>query len=171
MNPHTICLLFLALISTVGASAQIHPTEGIQKALAALWSENLYVRSLSACVEAKDSGGLSSNVIVLQNDVLGRLEPVVALPPSIGSATIEYLTSKAVMERYKRLRQKLGVLEIQPLNNSRDELVVNCSVYSVGMRRRKLVLGVSGGYMVHWRYDCQSKEFVRARVEPWYPRI
>ena len=162
--------VLLLLSSVACASGQVSPQEKLAESLRPFWSTDLYVRSLSACVEAKASEGLSSNVIVLQNDVLGRLEPVVALPPSIGSVTIAYLTDKAVRERYRRLHQKFAVLEIKPMNNSRDELVVNCSVYSVGIRRRKLVLGVYGGYMVHWRYIA-SQRFVRAQVERWYPRI
>jgi len=169
MNPRTSCLLLLSLSPAISTSGQIDPQTASKNVLA-VWSENLYVRSLSEFVEARDSKGATpDSITVLQNDVLRDWFPV--FPSRIGSVTIEYLTDKAVRERYRRLHQKFAILEIKPMNNSRNELVVNCSVYSVGMRRRKLVLGVSGGYMVHWRYDCQSKEFVRAKVEPWYPRI
>lgn len=169
MNPRTGCLLLLSLSSVISSSGQIDPQKASKDVLA-LWSENLYVRSLSEYVEARASkSATNDSIVVLQKDVPGDWLPV--FPSRIGSVTIEYLTSKAVMERYRRLHQKFAVLEIKPMNNSREELVVNCAVWSVGVRRRKLVLGVSGGYWVHWRYDCSSREFVRVRVEPWYPRI
>jgi len=96
--------------------------------------------------------------------------PVRALPSRIGSVAIEYLTFKAVMNRYRRVRHRFDVLEIKPISASisAGDLMVDCSVYSVSDTR---ALGVSGGYWIHWRYDCSVKEFVKAQVEPWRPRV
>jgi len=163
-----ISLLSLALISTISTSAQIDPQKA-SKGVLAVWSENLYVRSLSECVEASASKTPTSNsFIVLQNSVLGDSLPVRVLPSRIGSVGIEYMTGKAVTERYRRLRQKLVAWEIKPMDASRDGLVVNCSVYSVSNTK---AFGVFGGYMIHWRYDCSSKEFVKGQTEPWSPRF
>ncbi|HET9318697.1 MAG TPA: hypothetical protein VFO27_02940, partial [Bryobacteraceae bacterium] len=102
---------------------------------------------------------------------LSDVDSVKILPTNIGPTTIEYLDAKAVIERYRRLGRKFDVLEILPIRNVREVLIVNCAEYRVSMRRRKLVLGVAGGYMVHWRYDCAAAEFVNVKVEHWVPRV
>ncbi len=172
MRPHASFLLLITLSSVIPASGQNELSESTRKALLAHWSESLYARSLSACIEAKALADSSSdNVVVLQNSVFGGLEPVAAMPSKIGSANIEYLTDKAVKERYKRLRKKFVVLGIAPIQNSGDVLTVDCAVYRVGLHKRKLMLGVSGGYMVHWRFDCSTGEYTKVKVEHWRPRI
>jgi hypothetical protein len=167
MNTQTRCLL-LTLLSTVSTSAQIDP-QTASKGVIEVWSENLYVRSLSECVETQASKNPpSSSVIVLQSGVLGDSLPVRTLPSSIGRVTVEYLTGKAVMSRYRRVRQRFAILEIKPISLSHGDLVVNCWVYSVSNTK---AFGVSGGYMIHWHYDCAVKEFVKAQVEPWFWRV
>ena len=164
--------VLLLLSSVACASGQVSPQEKLAESLRPFWSTDLYVRSLSACVEASVAEHPGRNtVIVLQNGVLGDLEPVRALPSKIGATNIEYLTASDTKKRYKRLRKPFHVMAIQPAQNLRDTLIVDCALFRVGIRRWKLLLGVSGGYMGHWRYDCQSKQFVKFQVEPWYPRI
>jgi hypothetical protein len=115
MHPQTSCLMLLALISTVSVSGQVDP-HTTSKGVREVWSENLYVRSLSKCAEAQASETPTSNsVIVLKSGVLGDLFPVQMLPSRIGSFTIEYLTGEAVMKRYRRVRQRFPILEIKPL--------------------------------------------------------
>ena len=164
------CLLLL--LSSVACAWQVDPQENLAKSLCPLWSENLYVRSLSACLDASAATRRSgTNLIVLQNSVLGDLEPVQILPSKIGAVNIEYLSTPAIKKRYETLGKPLHVMEIKPLTNSKDELIVDCTVYSVGLRRWKLLLGVSGGYLVHWHFDCAAREFVQGKVEDWKFRV
>jgi hypothetical protein len=168
MSARPICLVSLALVLTVSASGQVDP-QTASKGVLEVWSENLYVRSLSECVVARASKGLiQDSAIVLQNGVLGDSLPVRVLPSRIGSVTIEYLTGKAVMSRYRRVRQRFDVLEIRPISISRGDLLVDCSVYSVTNTK---AFTVAGGYLIHWQYDCSTKEFVKAQVEPRFWRI
>jgi hypothetical protein len=154
------------------ASGQIQAQESARKVPAGLRSESLYLRSLSASVEAKGlQGPNNNNFVVLENDVLQGMDSAKIFPTKIGSATIEYLDTKAIMDRFRRIGRKFAVLEVEPLRNVREVLIVNCAEYSVNIRRGKLVLGVAGGYMVHWRFDCSTREYVRVRVERWVQRI
>jgi hypothetical protein len=172
MNPRMGCLLLFSLSSILLTAGQSETQESTRKALLALRSESLYLRSLSACIEARALMSFAGdNTVVLQNSVLGDLEPVQLLPSKIGSANIEYLTAKAVAERYRRLGRGFAALEIKPIVNSRDALIVNCAEYAVGIRRRKIVLGVAGGYMVNWHFDCSTGEYAKVKVERWDLRI
>jgi hypothetical protein len=123
-------------------------------------------------VESKTlKGPTNDNVIVLENAVLSEMDSFEIFPRKIGSATIEYLDTKAIAERYKRIGSEFAVLEIGPLRNTSEVLMVNCAEYRVSIRKRRLVLGVAGGYMVHWRFDCSTGEYVKVKVERWFPRI
>ena len=161
-------LIFLAVISGVRGFAQIDARVSAKGALAAMWAENLYVRSLSACVEASTAENPGrTEFVVVQNSVFGDLDPVQVLPTMLASTAIQYLDNNALIKRYQRLRHQFAVWAIKPVNNDREESIVNCAQYSASVHKRKLVLGVYGGYLVRWHYDTASKEFVRVGVERW----
>ena len=141
MHPRTGCLLLFSLSSILLASGQIEAQESAGKVPAGLRSESLYLRSLSACVESKAEGPTNDNVIVLENTVLTDMDSFEIFPTKIGSATIEYLDTKTIMERYKRIGRKFAVLEIGPLRNAHEVLMVSCAEYRVSIRKRRLVLG------------------------------
>jgi hypothetical protein len=172
MNPCTSCGFLFSLISILIASGQIRAQESAKNVSTGLSSESLYQRSLSACVESKGlESPANNNLVVLENDVLRGMDSAKIFPTKIGSTTIEYLDTKAIMERYRRVGRKFAVLEVEPLRNVREVLIVNCAEYSVNIRRGKLVLGVGGGYMVHWRFDCSTGEYAKVKVERWTWRV
>lgn len=171
MNPSPGCKVLFSLCLILMASRQIKAQESAKDVPAGLRSESLYLRSLSACVEAKGLQGPTNNVIVLENDVLRDMDSAKIFPTKIGSAVIEYLDTKAIINRFRRIGRRFGVLEVKPIRNVREVLIVNCAEYSVNIRRGKLVLGVAGGSMVHWRFDCSTGEYARGKVERWTWRV
>ena len=129
---------------------------------------SLYQLSLRAYVEAKaEQGGTADSIVVWDTDVLHDKYAVETFPQKIGSITIEYLTTKSIMERYKRLGKAFSIVEILPMRNYHDLLVVRCAEYSAGVRHGRLDLGVFGGYKVTWRFDSSKDEYVKINVERW----
>ena len=163
MTPCASCLLLVGL-SAVALSGQIERRGSAGK--------SLYQLSLSACIQAKaEKGDSTNNVIVLENNVLRDSDSVAILPAKMGSANIEYLDPKAIAVRYRRLAKELAILEILPIRNAGDMLIVNCAEYKAAIRKRRLVLSVTGGYIVHWRLDCSTGEYATVNVERWFPRL
>jgi hypothetical protein len=103
--------------------------------------------------------------------VLRDSDSVAILPAKMGSANIEYLDPKAIAVRYRRLAKELAILELLPIRNASDMLIVNCAEYKAAIRKRRLVLSVTGGYIVHWRLDCSTGEYATVNVERWFPRL
>lgn len=134
---------------------------------------SLYQLSLMAYVEAKAEQGSTGNniVVVVVNSVLHDSHVVEIFPPKIGSATVEYLTPESITERHRRIGKDFPMVEILPMRNSHDLLVVGCAEYRASVRHGKLVLGVFGGYEVSWRFDCSKDEYVKVKVERWSPRV
>ena len=129
---------------------------------------SLYQLSLMAYVEAKgEQGGTGNSIVVLDNSVLHDSHVVETFPPEIGSSSIEYLTTKSIVERYRRIGKAFPLVEILPMRNSHGLLIVGCAEYRVNVRHGKLVLGVFGGYEVSWRFDCSKDEYVKVKVERW----
>ena len=132
---------------------------------------SLYQLSLMAYVEAKAEQGSTDNIVVMVNSVLKDSHVVEIFPLKIGSATVEHLTAKSMTERHRKIGRDFPTIEILPIRNSHDLLVVGCAEYRVTVRHGKLVLGVFGGYEVSWRFDCSKNDYVKVKVERWTPRV
>jgi len=129
---------------------------------------SLYQLSLAAYVEAKtDHSSATNNIVVLDNIVLGDSHVAEIFPPKIGSSTIEYLNTKAIVERHKKLGKGFPIVELLPMRNSHGFLIVGCAEYHADLRHGKLVLGVFGGYEVYWRFDCSKDQYVKVKIERW----
>jgi hypothetical protein len=129
---------------------------------------SLYQLSLSAYVEAKAEQGATRNgIVVIDNEVLHDLHVAESFPPKIGLSTIEYLTTESITKRYKKVGKGFPIVEILPMRDLHGFLIVGCAEYRVDVRHGKLVLGVFGGYEVHWRFDCSKNEFVKVKIEHW----
>jgi hypothetical protein len=162
MNRQTSSLLVLSFLPFFSTFGQVN----------ALKKDNLslYQLSLMAYVEAKaEQGSTGNSIVVMVNSVLHDSHVVEIFPPKIGSATVEYLTAESMTERHRRIGKDFPMVEILPMRNSHDLLVVGCAEYRVTVRRGKLVLGVFGGYEVSWRFDCSKDEYVKVKVERWSP--
>jgi len=152
-------LSFLPFFSTLGQINALKKDNG-----------SLYQLSLVAYAEAKaEQGGSGNNIVVMVNSVLRDSHAVEIFPPRIGSAAVEYLTAESMRERHKRIGKDFPMVEILPMRNSHDLLVVGCAEYRVTVRHGKLVFGVFGGYEVSWRFDRSRDEYVKVKVERWSP--
>src|SRR5258708_35242820 len=134
MNRQTSSLLVLSFLPFFSMFGQVN----------ALKKDNLslYQLSLMAYVEAKAEQGSTGSIVVMVNSVLHDSHVVEIFPPKIGSATVEYLTAEPMTERHRRIGKDFPMVEILPMRNSHDLLVVGCAEYRVTVRRGKLVLGV-----------------------------
>lgn len=133
---------------------------------------SLYQLSLMAYVEAKaNQGSTDNNIVVMDSSVVHDSHAVEIFPSKIGSATVEYLTSESIKKRHRRIGKDFPVVEILPMRNSHDLLVVGCAEHRVSVRHGKLVLGIFGGYEVSWRFDCSKNEYVKVKVERWSLRV
>jgi hypothetical protein len=108
-----------------------------------------------------EKGGTADSMVVWDTDVIHDRYAVETFPQKIGSFTIEYLTYEAIVERYKSTRKAFPIVEILPMRNYDDLLVVRWAEYSAGVRHGRLQLGVSGGYKVAWRFDSSKDEYVK----------
>jgi hypothetical protein len=132
---------------------------------------SLYQRSLQAYLEAKaEKGSANEHVIVLDNSVWHNTIDTDAFPARISSYTIECLGSKSIRDRYRKVGE-FGIVEVLPVTNRDDLLIVTCAEYRVSVRHGKLILGVYGGYRVEYRFDCSKGQYVKAGVEPYLPRM
>ena len=139
------------------ASSAFEPQYSVSDSLAKVRAGSLYQRSLIAYVETKAcKAAVNESLIVLRDFVLEEEDTAQLYPTKIGQVAIEYLDTKAVLDRYQKLGRAFLVLKIEPVRNFDDTLVVNCVEARAGIRRRKLTLGVAGGYRVEWRYDCAA---------------
>jgi hypothetical protein len=131
---------------------------------------SLYQLSLLACVEAKTEHSVArDNIVVMDNEVFHDSHVAETFPPEIGSSAIEYLTRESIVKNYKKVGTGFPIVEILPMRNSHGFLIVGCAEYRVGVRHGKLVLGVFGGYEVHWRFDCSTDQYVKVKIERWNP--
>jgi hypothetical protein len=132
--------------------------------------KSLYELSLATYIEAKaQQSGPSNNTIVLAKSVLNDSHVIEMFPSKIGQSSIECLNEKAIVEKFKKLGKEITVVEILPMGNRDGLLRVGCTEYRASVRHPKLVLGVFGGYDIHWRIDCSKNEYVKVKVETWLP--
>ncbi|MBZ5593412.1 MAG: hypothetical protein LAP39_14310 [Acidobacteriia bacterium] len=160
MNRRTNSLLVLSLMLSLPALEEVN----------AQTKDNLslYQLSLVAYVEAKaDHSSPANNIVLLDNIVLHDSHVAEILPPKIGSSTIEYLNTKSIAERHKKLGKGFPIVEILPMRNSNGFLIVGCAEYHADVRHGKLILGVFGGYEVYWRFDCSKDQYVKVKIERW----
>ncbi len=160
MSPHRICLAALCLGFTLSGSG------------AAQSSESLYARSLAACVENKQGrAGPLSVVSVLDNAVTQDPALLFPRPSHVGSVRLEFLDYESLKRRFRQTGREFPVIEIKPMRDSRDVLLVDCADYRVTVRKRRVVLGVAGGTSIHWRFDARAGDYEKIKVEPWAPQM
>src|SRR5579872_4132299 len=101
----------IGLCSNLGAAQDVPPS--------------LYIRSLTACVQAKQvASGESGEIIVLSNVIVN--DPAYFYPPpsNVGSTRLEYLDTKALEKRFRQTGRPFRAIEIKPMVNSRALLIV-----------------------------------------------
>ena len=74
------------------------------------------------------------------------------LPDQLGDYHVEYMDTRQLIARCKKLRKEFSVLKIQPAKTKGAPLKV--LVYWVSHKKDKLNLGLSDWSEVGIRYDC-----------------
>lgn len=135
-------------------------------------SADLYIRSLSACIEAKlEEFPKLDTMAVIENLVLRDPNVIVPLPPTLAGVRLEYLNEEAVARRLRASRKEYAAIEIKPMRNRGDELIIDCAEYSIRMKKGLPIYGILGGVLIRWRFDSSSHDYVKVAIEPWWPRM
>ena len=147
-------------------------------------TENLYSRSLKACLEkeiqtySKFSNRDLRNVIVRQDNNLTK-----DLPTQFGEIKVEYLDDSGLVQRYKmraknneKTRGEIPVIEIYPIYDKGSKLRFAYSNFwfsyaeKGGFFSRKNTIykfGLEGGCQAEIGFDPAQQKFVIEKVELW----
>jgi hypothetical protein len=129
---------------------------------------NLYVRSLAAFVQHKQTAATNvDSLVVVKNVITGDPAFSYGAPSEVGPTRLEYLDTKSLVARFRQIGKPFPAIAINPIANQDGTLVVDCAEYRVSARRRKAVLSVSGGTLIRWRFDAATRDYVMTAAEPW----
>jgi hypothetical protein len=135
-------------------------------------NSSLYTRSLVAYVQAKQEQVRSRHaVVVIENIVVDDPTFVYPLPSKVGSVRVEILSAELLKAKFKETGKQFDAVEIKPMINSRDELIVDCAEFRVSVKKRRVNLIVVGGLRFHWRFDVTKGDYAVVRIEPWRPQM
>jgi hypothetical protein len=146
--------------------------------------ENLYVRSLGACLEKELEAYSKFSEIDFENIlVVGDYKLTHDLPAKIGKFNLEYLYGVQLIEKFKTLtktrykaRGAIPVIEIFPLRDKDSKLLFGYSNFwfrhseKGGFFSKKKILNsfsLEGGCRVEIGFDSSQKKFVIEKVELW----
>jgi hypothetical protein len=87
------------------------------------------------------------------------------LPTQHGEYSVEYLDNSKLRARRNSLGKDFPSLKVFPLRNHGADLTIQVTVYWVGLKKGKLMFGLSDWSDVTFHYDCETKEFVVAAVK------
>ena len=93
------------------------------------------------------------------------------MPSNVDTVRVEILGTELLKAKFKNTGKQFGAVEIKPMINSRDELIVDCAEFRVSLRKGRVNLDVIGGVRFHWRFDVAKGEYAVARIEPWRPQM
>ena len=87
------------------------------------------------------------------------------LPTHEGNFHVEYLDSRELIERYKKLRKGFAVIEIQPMYSDGSKLKIQISVSYFEYKKGKLMFGVSDWSDVEFRLDSDTQKYVISSIK------
>lgn len=131
---------------------------------------NLYVKALFACLDAKAKAYSSLtnsrrdyyNVVVQQDDLITK-----DFPNQLGAYRIEYLDAQALVERYKARKADFPIIVTRPIKNEGTKLVLSFSDYFFSYGKKSLNYALEGGCKVVLSYDCSKQEYGVEKVDSW----
>jgi hypothetical protein len=133
---------------------------------------SLYIRSLAACVQSKQEvvGNLDA-VFVVKNDIVGN--PTFFYPDlaEVGAIRLEYLDTPSLLKKFRQTGKPFPAVEVKPMINRDENLIVDCADYRVSVRKGRAVLSVMGGTRIHWRFDASMRDYVMTKAERWRPQM
>jgi hypothetical protein len=140
--------------------------------LATAEEASLYIRSLSACVQAKREGvGNLEAVFVVKNIIVS--DPSMFYPSlsEVGTIRLEYLDTPSLLKKFRQTGKPFPAIEVMPMINRDGSLIVGCADYRVSVRKGKAALSVMGGTRIQWRFDASTRDYVMTNAEPWRPQM
>jgi hypothetical protein len=161
----TRLLLFaivLSLASPVGSS---------QAAKEETDEKSLYAVALFTSLKQMDKewGYIDDSYSGIRTDyhhiVVQEADTTYKLPTRQGDYSVEYLNDGNLRARRESLGKDFASLKVFPLRNHGADLTMQVTVYWVGLKKGKLMFGLSDWADVTFRYDCEKKEFVVADVK------
>ena len=128
----------------------------------ALYASTLEMEKAYAKID--DSMG-GSRVRMDYHHLLVERDPGITdgLPEQFGDYHFEYVDTGHLIARYKKLRKQFPVLKVQPAKPT--EPLLKVSVYWVSYEKGKLNLGLSDRSEVGFRFDCEKRTDVVAKVK------
>jgi hypothetical protein len=87
------------------------------------------------------------------------------LPSQLGDYRVEYLDSQELIDRYKKLRKEFAILVAYPMVNEGERLEISFNVYWISYKKGSLNYSLSDWSKVHFRYDCEKREYVVSEVK------
>jgi hypothetical protein len=133
---------------------------------------NLYIRSLDACVQAKQEvvGDLNA-VFVVKNLIVGDPTFFYPIPSEVGTLRLEYLDTPSLLKNFRQAGKPFPAIEVKPMINRDDTLIVDCADYRVSVSKGRAVLSVMGGTRIHWRFDAAKRDYSMTKAERWRPQM
>jgi len=164
----TQCVLLSALflLWTINAFPQSEEVSGKQG--------NLYSIALAASMDQMgkswgriDDGDHGSRMRTDYRRMLVKKDPEITndLPSQFGDHQVEFLDEQELIGRYKTLHKEFPVLVMGSLHNSGPRLKIQVSVYWVGLRKNRLILGFSDWSVVEFQYDCQKQAYTISDIK------
>jgi hypothetical protein len=133
--------------------------------------ENLYSRGLLASIqemarlksehdESEDNQlRTGSQDIIVYDERNGVTD---GMPSVLGESRIEYLGFMQLIERYSKLREKVPVIKISPMENqgARIKTEFTFDLFEYDIETETPIWHIGDGMAVYFRYDCTEREFV-----------
>lgn len=136
--------------------------------------ENPYFKALFASVVAMDKAyaqiddtrGASRVRTDYHHMLVERDAPITDfLPEQFGEYRVEYLDTRQLTARFRKLRREFSVLKIEPVKIAEPSPTVLVSLYWVSYKKRKLNLGLSDWSEVQLLYDCEKQVYIVSNVK------
>jgi hypothetical protein len=132
-------------------------------------SSVLYSQALDACVnkELKDYGKLGVRQTLTARVVEKSEWLPNDLPSVFGAVKVEYLGLNDLRLHYKKSRQDINVLALNPALSVGTTLVINIAEYWYNYKNNSHQTALEGGCVVTFAPNIEKKEFEIVEVQLW----
>jgi hypothetical protein len=97
--------------------------------------------------------------------IVKKSEMTDKLPDHARDYQIEVLDPRDMVERYRKLRKSFAILVFHPMENEGAVLTVNIKLFWFSHKKTASSYVFSGSSDVEFRYDCEKKDWVVAKVQ------
>jgi hypothetical protein len=129
---------------------------------------SLYIRSLKAYAKADREAQTGGTLIVVKNIVVNDSAFFYPSPSRVDTIPVEYMDARALHAKYRDNGKAFRAVEIKPMINQNDELIVDCTKYLVTLRKSKVILGVIGASQFT---GTSTRQAVVTNWFAWHPGV